>query len=107
MPNFDDILRIHHLQHVELQAWIEHRWVRPRTTDQGFVFDELDEARIGLIRELRQELSVDEEALDVVLSLLDQLYATRGVLRRVEEAIGALPPPLREAIRARLQPNES
>ena len=30
MPSFDDILSVYRLQRVELQAWIEHRWVRPR-----------------------------------------------------------------------------
>jgi chaperone modulatory protein CbpM len=107
MPTFEEILRIHHLQRVELQAWIEQRWVRPLTTAQGPVFDEADEARITLIRELRQELMVSDDALEVVLSLLDQLYATRRVLKRVEEAVAALPEPLRAQIRARLRPSDS
>jgi chaperone modulatory protein CbpM len=102
MPTFEDILRIHHLRRIELQAWIEQRWVRPLNTPQGPVFDEADEARIGLIRELRQEFLVDDDTLDVVLSLLDQLYATRRVLKRVEEAVSALPEPMRAKIRERL-----
>src|SRR5512144_288896 len=103
MQTFEDILRIHHLQSIELQAWIEQRWVRPRVTPQGLVFDEADEARIGLIRELRQEFLVNDDALDVVLALLDQLYATRRVLKRVEEAVAALPEPMRVEIQARLR----
>ncbi len=103
MPTFEDILRIHHLRRIELQAWIEQRWVRPLTTPQGPVFDEADEARIALIRELRQEFLVSGDALEVVLSLLDQLYATRRVLKRVEEAVAALPEPMRAAIRAKLR----
>jgi chaperone modulatory protein CbpM len=102
MPTFNDILRIHHLQAIELQAWIEQRWVRPLKTPQGPVFDDADEARIGLIRELRQELLVNDDALGVVLTLLDQLYATRRVLKRVEEAVAALPEPMRVELRERL-----
>ena len=102
MPTFEDILRVHHLHRIELQAWIEQRWVRPRATPQGPIFDEADEARIGLIRELRQEFLVNDDALDVVLTLLDQLYATRRVLKRVEEAFAALPEPMRVELRARL-----
>jgi chaperone modulatory protein CbpM len=45
---------------------------------------------VRLIRELRDELAVNEEALPVVLSLLDQLYA----LRRRVRAMGVV---LREA----------
>ncbi len=102
MPNFEDILRVHRLQRIELQTWIEHRWVRPRTGVGGLEFDEADEARIELIRELRQEFLVDDDALEVVLPLLDQLYATRLVLRKVEAALRALPPHLRDEVRARL-----
>lgn len=103
MPSFDDILTVYRLQRVELQAWIEHRWVRPHRGSAGFEFDAEDEARIALIRELRQEFLVSEDALEVVLPLLDQLYATRHVLKRVDAALRALPPGLREEVRSRLR----
>ncbi|MBK8209682.1 MAG: hypothetical protein IPK78_06595 [Rhodospirillales bacterium] len=106
MPTFDDILRIHRLQRIELQAWIEHRWVRPRSGTGSLEFDEADEARIALIRELRQEFLVDDDALEVVLPLLDQLYATRRVLRKIEAALQALPPALRDEVAARLRSEE-
>jgi chaperone modulatory protein CbpM len=106
MLSFDDILRLHRLQRVELQAWIEHRWVRPQAGAQGFVFDEVDEARVALICELRQVCLADDEAMEVVLSLLDQLYATRRVLRRVEHAIQELPEPLQRQVRSHLQAEE-
>lgn len=103
MPSFDDIVNVYRLQRVELQAWIEHRWVRPRRGAEGFEFDDEDVARIALIRELRDEFLVDEDALEVVLPLLDQLYATRRVLKRVDAALRALPPGLRDEVRARLR----
>lgn len=102
MPSFDDIIRVYHIERIELQAWIEQRWVRPASTPQGYVFDEVDEARIALIREMQRELMVSDEALEVVLSLLDQLYATRRVLRRIEEAMVMLPEPVQREIRTRL-----
>lgn len=103
MPSFDDIVNVYRLQKVELQAWIEHRWVRPRRGAEGFEFDDEDVARIALIRELREEFLVDEDALEVVLPLLDQLYATRRVLKRVDAALRTLPPGLRDEVRARLR----
>lgn len=106
MTTFDDILRMHRLHRVELQTWIEQRWVRPRTTAQGMVFDAADEARIALIQELRQEFMCNDDALDVVLSLLDQLYATRRVLKSVEQALEGLPQPVREEVRAHLRTPE-
>jgi len=106
MPSFEDILRVHHLQRMELHAWIEHRWVRPRTGADGPTFDEVDEARIALIRELRQELLVSDDALEVVLPLLDQLYATRRLLKRMEAAFATLPQGMREQLMAKLETDD-
>ena len=102
MTTFEEILRVHRIQQVELTGWIEQRWVRPRKTAEGYFFDEVDEARIELISELRRDLMVEDDVLDVVLSLLDQLYATRRMLRTVEEALETLPEPVRAQIKARL-----
>ena len=55
MTSFEDVLRVYRLERIELQAWIDYRWVRPRATAEGYVFDEVDQARIALIRELREE----------------------------------------------------
>jgi chaperone modulatory protein CbpM len=103
MPTFDEIIRLHHIQRLELDTWIQQRWVRPRKTPDGLVFDEVDEARIALIRELRQDFMVNDDALGVVLSLLDQLYAARRVLRSLEDALETLPEPMRKEIKARVR----
>lgn len=106
MATLQDVLRIYHIEKVELTAWIERQWLRPRQTASGPEFDEVDQARITLIRELRDDLSINEDALDMVLSLLDQLYATRCVLHSVNQAVAAMPEALREEIRARLPHSE-
>ncbi len=103
MASFDEILQIHRIERVQLTGWIEQRWVRPRKTEDGYVFDEIDEARIELISELRRDLMVTDDVLGLVLSLLDQLYATRRMLRTVEEALETLPEPLRSQIKAKLK----
>ncbi len=103
MATFDEILRLHHIERVELTGWIEQRWVRPRETAEGYGFDEVDEARIALICELRRDLMVEEDVLGLVLSLLDQLYATRRMLRTVEEALETLPEPVRAQIKAKFR----
>ena len=86
MTTFDEILRLHRIERVQLTGWIEQRWVRPRETAEGYVFDEVDEARIALISELRGDMMVEDDVLGLVLSLLDQLYATRRMLRTVTGA---------------------
>ncbi|MSO94114.1 MAG: hypothetical protein EXQ86_12045 [Rhodospirillales bacterium] len=101
----EDILVRHSVDRVELTAWIEERWVQPQQTEAGVFFDEADEARVALICELRRDLSVNEEALPLVLTLLDQLYSVRDALRRLTEALHSLPPSLRDEIKSHLGPD--
>jgi chaperone modulatory protein CbpM len=76
----------------DLHLWIEQRWVLPDKQDDSFVFDDVDIARARLIRELRVDLMVNEEAIPVVLSLLDQVHALRRALTRVNSAIDTASP---------------
>jgi chaperone modulatory protein CbpM len=70
-----------------LLHWLEEDWVRPEQSAGQPDFGEIDIARVRLILELRTELEVDEPTLPLVLSLLDQLYATRQKLRAVLESL--------------------
>ena len=40
----------------DLILWIERRWVRPQHEAGGYVFTDLDVARVTLIREMRDEI---------------------------------------------------
>lgn len=68
------------LSHDDLQRWIAEGYVRP---EPGLVFQDIDVERVRLILELRDELAVNEDALPVVLSLLDQVYALRRRMKRL------------------------
>ncbi len=91
------------VSHGEVTAWIERRWVRPLEEDGRYLFDEADRARIKLIAELGRDLGVGDEAMPVVLRLLDQIYALRRALGEVHDAIKDLPPEIRAEIEARLR----
>lgn len=73
----------------ELDRWIANQWVRPDVSAGSIGFAEIDIARVRLIQELRDELDINEAAMPVVLSLLDQLYDHRRRLRALCEAIPA------------------
>jgi chaperone modulatory protein CbpM len=90
--------RVGGLEEAELVAWIERRWVRAEPAAGGYAFEEVDIARIRLIHEIRRECAVDDEALDVVLSLLDQVYRLRRQLKALSGAVASQP----EAVRARI-----
>jgi len=92
-------VRYRSLSREELEHWIELSWVRPAGAPGHYVFEEIDAARVGLILELREQLQVGEEALPVVLSLIDQLYEARRRMRRVRDALEqAATPELREQV---------
>jgi chaperone modulatory protein CbpM len=104
MIAFDDLLhRINGLDRRELIRWVENRWVLPERRDATWIFHEVDVARVELIREMRHEFAVDDEALPLVLGLLDQVYDLRRQLRRMCDALVAQPPEIQAAIRGALQ----
>ena len=77
----------------DLQRWIEQSWLRPDRGPSGYLFHDIDVARARLILELREHLQVGEEALPVVLSLLDQLYEARRRMRHLRDALERATPP--------------
>jgi chaperone modulatory protein CbpM len=96
------IRRFAELDSVELQRWIENRWVLPELADSQFRFHEVDIARVELILDIRREFAVDDEAMSLVLGLLDQLYSLRRHMRRLCDALESQPPDIRDAIRQAL-----
>jgi chaperone modulatory protein CbpM len=73
----------------DLRRWLAQDWVRPERKAGEPAFHAIDIARIRLIRELHVDLQVEEPTVPIVLSLLDQLYATRHQLRVVLETLDA------------------
>jgi len=102
MTGIDAVCRICGLEVRELEHWIAESWVLPGGSAGAYVFEEVDVARVRLIVELRHDLVIDDEAMPVVLHLLDQLYALRRRMKAMSAALDELPPDLRTAIAARL-----
>jgi chaperone modulatory protein CbpM len=103
MPvRFDEVLVTLDIGASELSAWIEQHWVLPVEVDGHLVFDDSDVARVKLIAELRNDLGVNEDAIPVVLRLLDQVYGLRRALADLNEAIQALPDSAQDQLRAHL-----
>jgi len=107
MVGFDELLqRFRGLERRDLMRWVEERWVLPEHRDANWVFREVDIARIELILEIRRDFAIDDEAMELVLGLLDQLYGMRRQMRRLCDAVAAQSPEVREAIRRAL-PNSA
>lgn len=86
----------------ELRAWVKAGWVRPRRSGTRYVYREIDIARVRFIQEIRTELNVGDEAVPVVLSLIDQIHGLRGTLRALAEAVQAEPETVRRSIAVRV-----
>jgi chaperone modulatory protein CbpM len=90
------------LDRLELLRWVENRWVLPERQGGSWVFREVDIARVELILEIRREWALDDEAMPLVLGLLDQVYELRRQLRRLCDAVAAQPAEIRDAIKSTL-----
>jgi len=75
---------------VTLETYIAHAWVRPADDH----FEEIDLARTRLVHQLQHDMKVGDEAMDIVLHLLDQLYGLHERMRNVRRAAGRLPRPV-------------
>jgi chaperone modulatory protein CbpM len=91
------------LEREEIVLWIEREWVRPKRDTGEPLFDATDLARARLIHELAHELSIDADAMPVILSLLDQVYALRGLVKEIADAVATLPEPQRSSILERIR----
>jgi len=82
-----------------LRAWVAEGWIVPATGEAAISFTEIDVARVRLVCDLADEMAVGDEAIPVILSLIDQVHGLRGELKRLVSAIERQPEPVRTAIR--------
>lgn len=92
------VARVRRLRLQELRLWVQNGWIKPAGSDRGPVFDDLDVARIRLVCDLRKEMSLPNDAVPVVLSLIDQIHGLRRELHGLAQAIDTQPAEVRQAI---------
>jgi len=66
-----------------LDSWIDAGWLRPHRTNAEFEFSDIDLARARFIGDLRGDLGVNDEAVLIVLDLIDQIHGLRGLVREL------------------------
>jgi chaperone modulatory protein CbpM len=103
MISLEDLLHRHtSLDRRELVAWVENRWVLPERRAKTWIFHDVDVARVELILEIRQQFAIEDEAVSLVLGLLDQVYDLRRQLGRVCDALAVQPPEIQAAVKRAL-----
>ena len=89
--NLDQVLAEFEISRQELDLWIEESWVLPEREGEEFAFEEIDVARLRLIAELRRDLAVNDEAVPLILHLIDELHLLRNCLAALGSALDELP----------------
>jgi chaperone modulatory protein CbpM len=80
-----------HVKTDALDAWIEAGWLMPRHNGKGRSFTNIDLARAHLIRDL-QVMGVNEEAMPIILDLIDQMHGLRRTVRALLSEITSSTP---------------
>jgi chaperone modulatory protein CbpM len=78
-----EFLELAQLDHATLETWIEEEWLIPTSRATGPVFSEVDLARAKLIRDLTQDIGVNDAGVGVILNLVDQVHGLRSALADV------------------------
>jgi chaperone modulatory protein CbpM len=99
---FEEVLDRFELDRRELTRWVENRWVLPEQRGMTWIFHEIDVARVELIIEVRRGFAIDDEALSLILGLLDQVYDLRRQLGRLCDALASQSPEIQAAVRRAL-----
>jgi len=97
------VVSVTKLTRSELDRFVDGGFVRPRQAFGGYLFCPVDIARLELLCDLSQDLDLDDTALAVVISLVDQLHAVRRDLAALARAMDSLPADLREQIETQMR----
>ncbi len=73
-----------------IDSFIAREWISP-CTEEPHGLDEEDVARAQLIEELQRDFGANDEAVPLILHLLDQLHYLRRRLRQLDRPIARSP----------------
>jgi chaperone modulatory protein CbpM len=94
------IAKVARLTRTRLVSFVQAEIVSPMRGEAGMLYRRMDLVRMELLCELSEEFDLGDDALGVVMSLIDQLHGVRAELRAVLEGIGREPDEVRARIAA-------
>ena len=81
------------LDQATLTAWIAEEWLVPHSAAAEPEFTEVDVARAELIRDLKEDLDVNDAGIGVILNLVDQVHGLRRTLAELLRDMRERPAP--------------
>lgn len=95
----DVVCEVERLTVRRLRVFVRRGWVLPAAGERGRPeFDEVDVARVRLVCQLKDDMNLSDEAVPVVLSLIDQLHGTRRELKRLARVLDSQPEDVRRQL---------
>ena len=83
------INKLQGVSRTRLRVWVKRGWVSPSKTGAEYYFRDIDVARLDLIRQLQIDMAINNEAVPIVLSLIDQIHGLRYELKTLAQAVEA------------------
>jgi chaperone modulatory protein CbpM len=91
-----EFLLVAHIETHVLESWVEAGWLLPQGEEDDYL-SEIDLARAHLINDLN-ELGANEDAIPIILNLIDHLHGTRNTLQELLVRIHKQPENTRQEI---------
>ena len=88
----------HFIDRTILEDFIARGWVCPLRDQADYVFEEKDISRIRLVCELHIDMKFESDTVDLILSLIDQLYESRSRFDRITKALEEQPEDVRDTV---------
>jgi chaperone modulatory protein CbpM len=98
MMDLRKLLTVADLEETTVRSWVAVGWLTPQRTASGWIFFGNDLARARLLRDLVEELRLNDEEVNAILDLLDQI----GALRQMQHALLSVAHTLPETLRRRI-----
>jgi chaperone modulatory protein CbpM len=91
------------LDHARLTRFVHAEMIRPADAGGRMVYRQVDIARIELLCDLSDDFELDDEALGIVMDLVDQLHSTRRDLVVLMQALAEETDEVRARVLRRIQ----
>ncbi len=98
ITEIDILTKVQGITQTQLRLWISESWVRPAHSGKDLVFNDADIARVRLLATLCCDFEVGDEAVPIILSLIDQVHDMQAQMRLIAGAIDAQPDDIRVKI---------
>ncbi len=94
----ETIAAVHRLTRTRLSAFVSAEAIRPVRGPVGACYTRVDIARLELLCDLTEGFELEDDALGLVVALVDQLHAARADLAALMRAISQEPPETRRRL---------